>query len=64
MTVNETALREYRATLKELEKTLATAEVRAEHEDVPPVMGFYVGQAKTQVSRLQFLSQYLNSTES
>ena len=61
MTINKTALREYRATLGELENALATARVRAERDDVPPVMGFYVGLAKAKVSRLRFLFPYLDA---
>ena len=55
MTINETALREYRATMEELEKALATTSVRAARDDVPPIIGFYVDLAKAKVSRLQFL---------
>ena len=61
MTTNETALREYQATLRELEQILAAAKSRAEHDDVPPMISYYVKTAKAMASRLQFLLPYLDT---
>jgi len=60
MTANETALREYRAALEQLASTLKTAKIRAERDDTPPVLTFYLGLADNLVSRLHFLSNYID----
>ena len=61
MTANETALREYRAALEQLASILKTAKIRAERDDTPPVLAFYLGLADNLVSRLHFLSNYIDA---